>query len=69
MKKTLKVEGMMCMHCERHVKEALEAVDGVSAAEASAEKDLAVVDCSGNVSDEQLKKAVEYAGYKVTEIL
>ncbi len=69
MKKTLKVEGMMCMHCERHVKEALEAVDGVSAAEASAEKDLAVVDCSGNVSDEQLKKAVEDAGYKVTEIL
>ena len=69
MKRTLKVEGMMCMHCERHVREALEAVDGVIAAEASAEKDLAIVECSEYVSDEQLKKAVEDAGYKVAEIL
>lgn len=68
MKKTLKVEGMMCMHCEARVKKALEAIDGVESAEASHEAGTAVVTLSGDVSDDVLKKAVEDQDYKVTGI-
>lgn len=68
MEKTLKIEGMMCRHCEMHVKKALEAVDGVVRALVSHEKGEAIVSLDKEVADEVLKKAVEEEGYKVTEI-
>ena len=68
MKKTVTIEGMMCGHCEMHVKNALEALDGVTAAEVSHEAGTAVVTLAGDVSDDTMKKAVEDQGYKVTAI-
>ena len=68
MTKTLKVEGMMCMHCEARVKKALEAVAGVESAAADHEKGTAVVTLSADVADELLKKAVEDQDYKVLGI-
>lgn len=64
MTKTLKVEGMKCSHCEMHLKQALEKIDGVASASASHEKNTAVVDCSKDVSEELLKAAVTDAGYE-----
>ncbi len=68
MKKTLKIEGMMCGHCEMHVKKALEALDGVTLAEASHTAGSAVVTLQKDVLDEALKAAVAEAGYTVTSI-
>ena len=68
MKKTVTIEGMMCGHCEMHVKNALEALDGVTSAEVSHEAGTAVVTLAGDVSDDTMKKAVEDQGYKVTAI-
>ena len=68
MKKTVTSEGMMCGHCEMHVKNALEALDGVTSAEVSHEAGTAVVTLAGDVSDDTMKKAVEDQGYKVTAI-
>ena len=65
MEKTMKIEGMMCPHCEATVKKVLEAIDGVESAEVSHEKGTAVLTMSKNVEDSVLKKAVEDAGYKV----
>ena len=63
--KTIKVEGMMCTHCEARVKKALEAVSGVESAVADHEKGTAVVTLSSPVEDSVLKKAVEDQDYKV----
>lgn len=68
MKKTMKIEGMMCCHCEATVKKALEALDGVTNAEVSHENGTAVLELSGDVSDDLLKKTVEDKDYKVTGI-
>jgi len=68
MEKTMKIEGMMCGHCEARVKKALEALDGVVSAAVSHEKGEAVVALSADVSDEILKKAVEDQDYTVTGI-
>ena len=68
MKKTLKVEGMMCPHCEATVKKALEAIDGVEAAVASHEAGTAEVTLSKEVADDVLKAAVEAKDYKVTGV-
>ena len=68
MEKTLKIEGMMCGHCEARVKKALEALSGVAQAEVSHETGTAVVQLSGEVSDETLQQAVEAQDYAVTEI-
>ena len=68
MEKVIEIKGMMCGHCEAHVKKALEALDGVASAEASHEKGTAVVQLSGSVDDAALKKAVEEEGYEVTGI-
>ena len=68
MTKTMKIEGMMCGHCEAAVKKALEAVAGVETAEVSHEAGTAVVTLNAEVADEVLKKAVEDKDYKVTEI-
>ncbi len=65
MEKTIKIEGMMCPHCEAHVKKALEAVTGVEVATANHKSGKAVVNLTKDVSDAVLKKAVEDAGYKV----
>ena len=68
MTKTLKIEGMMCGHCEMHTKKALEAVDGVASAEVSHKIGTAVVTLEKEVANEVLKKAVADQGYKVTDI-
>lgn len=65
MTKTMKIEGMMCGHCEAAVKKALEALDGVEAAEVSHEKGTAVVTLAKEVEDEVLKKTVEEKEYQV----
>ena len=68
MEKTMKIEGMMCGHCEAAVKKALEAVDGVVSAEVSHTSGTAVVTLSKPVDSAVLKKAVEDKDYKVTSI-
>lgn len=68
MTKTMKIEGMMCGHCEAAVKKALEALDGVEAAEVSHEKGTAVVTLAKEVEDEVLKKTVEEKDYQVISI-
>lgn len=68
MEKTLKIEGMMCEHCEMHTQKALEALDGVTNAMVSHQTGTAVVTLEKNVSDDVLIQAVTNQGYKVTEI-
>ncbi len=68
MEKTMKIEGMMCGHCEARVKKALEALPEVESAAVSHTEGTAVVTLKGAVSDEALKKAVEDQDYKVTGI-
>ena len=68
MEKTMKIEGMMCMHCEARVKKALEALPQVEQAAVSHEAGTAVVTLKSNVSDEVLKKTVEDQDYTVTGI-
>ena len=68
MEKTLKIEGMMCGHCEMHVKKALEAISGVTKAEVSHTDGKAVVTLEKSVDDAILIKAVDDEGYKVTDI-
>ena len=68
MKKTMKIEGMMCGHCEARVKKSLEALDGVSEAAVSHESGTAVVKLSGEVSDAALTMAVEDQDYTVLGI-
>ena len=68
MEKTMKIEGMMCGHCEATVKKALEALPEVDSAAVSHEAGTAVVTLNAQVSDEVLKKTVEDKDYKVLEI-
>lgn len=68
MKKVMKIEGIMCMHCEARVKGALEAIEGVGSANVSHKKGTAVVKLDMEVCDEILKDAVEKEGYKVISI-
>ncbi len=68
MKKTIKIEGLMCSHCDARVKKALEAVPGVASANADHEKGQAVVELSADVADDALKAAVEAQDYKVLGI-
>ena len=69
MEKTLKIEGMMCGHCEMHTKKALEKVEGVVKADVSHTSGTAVVTLDHEVSDDVLKQAVADEGYQVTEII
>ena len=64
MTKTVYVEGMMCAHCQAHVKKALEGVEGVEGVEVSLEDKKAVVELAKDVSDEVLMDAVKEAGYE-----
>lgn len=66
--KTLKIEGMMCGHCEMHIKKAMETLDGVTSAEVSHKTGTAVVTLYKDVSDDVLKRAVAEQGYEVTDI-
>ena len=68
MKKTIKIEGMMCGHCEATVKKALEALPQVDAAEVSHTAGTAVVTLNAGVDDAVLTKAVEDKDYKVLGI-
>ena len=68
MTKTLRIEGMMCGHCEATVKKALEAVAGVESADVSHTAGTAVVTLSGDVADSVLKAAVEAKDYKVVSV-
>ena len=68
MEKTMKIEGMMCGHCEARVKKALEALPQVAEAQVSHEKGTAVVKMNAEVSNEELTKAVEEQDYKVTSV-
>ena len=67
MKKTMKIEGMMCGHCTGRVEKALNALEGVQA-EVSLEDKAAYLTIDGDVSDAALKKAVEDEGYQVVDI-
>ena len=68
MTKTVKIEGMMCPHCEAHVKKALEALGGVTVAEVSHEKGTAIVSMTENVDNAAITAAVTDAGYTVLGI-
>ena len=68
MTKTMKIEGMMCGHCEAAVKKALEALEQVDTAEVSHEAGTAVVTLNSEISNEVLKKTVEDKDYTVTAI-
>ena len=68
MKKTMKIEGMMCAHCEARVKKSLEALPEVESAEVSHEKGTAVVSLKDDLTDYALKKTVEEQDYTVTSI-
>ncbi len=68
MTKTLKIEGMMCAHCEARVKKALEAVAGVESAAPDHTAGTAVVTLKEPVADEALKAAVEAQDYRVLSI-
>ena len=66
MKRIISIEGMMCAHCQMHVKNALEAVPGVEAVEVELENKRAIVKCGAEVEKEALCDAVKNAGYTVT---
>lgn len=68
MKKTMKIEGMMCPHCSGRVKKVLEALDAIELAEVSHESGTAIVTLKSAVADEVLKKTVEDQGYNVISI-
>jgi len=69
MKKTLKIEGMMCNHCVMHVQKALAAIPGVAEVAVSLESKSAKVKLNDNVPDVQFKTTIEEAGYQLTEII
>jgi len=68
MKKKIAIEGMSCQHCVSHVKEALSELNGVTSVEVNLEGKSAVLEASGEVKDEDIKFAVDDAGYEVVNI-
>ena len=65
MKKKIQLEGMSCGHCEKSVSDALQKVSGVSSVEVNLDGKYAIVTCETSVHDDNLKNAVEDAGYEV----
>ena len=65
MQTTLKVEGMMCKHCQKHVHDALAKMDGVTAVEVSLENNSATVDATREISADEFAKVIEDAGYEL----
>jgi copper chaperone CopZ len=68
MKKTLKIEGMMCQHCVAHVTKALQAIDGVISVEVNLKKKTASVELSCEIANEVFISVVQEAGYEVKKI-
>ena len=68
MTKTMRIEGMMCKHCEARVKKILEGIDGVVEAEVSHEKGTAIVTLAKDVDNSVLKNAIEAQDYPVIDI-
>ena len=68
MKKKILIEGMSCGHCVSHVKEALCELKGISDVDVNLEGGLAVLETAGQVTDKEIRNAVDEAGYKVTGI-
>jgi len=68
MKKKILVEGMSCGHCVNHVKEALNGLDGVISVNVSLDDKNAVIEANNDVKDEDIKFAIEDAGYEVVGI-
>lgn len=68
MEKTMKIEGMMCAHCEARVKKCLEALAQVDEAVVSHEAGTAVLKLNAQIADDELRRAVEEQDYKVTAI-
>lgn len=68
MKKTVKIEGLMCPHCEAHAKNALEAIDGINVLDISHKTGIANIECNALVADESIIAAIESQGYKVVAI-
>lgn len=68
MKKKILIEGMSCGHCVMHVKEALNELAGVTNVDVNLEKKSAVIEASADVKDEDIKAAIEDAGYEVVGI-
>jgi copper ion binding protein len=68
MKKKINIEGMSCMHCVKHVKEALGEIQGVSQVDVNLAEKTAVIEVEEKVGDDMLKAAVEEVGYDVTGI-
>lgn len=66
MKRKIKIEGMSCMHCVAHVKEALEELKGIETAEVLLDQNCALI--TGDVSEEAIKEAIDEAGYDVIAI-
>ena len=65
MTKTAQIKGMMCQHCVAHVTKALEGIDGVSNVAVSLDAGTATFDAADGVTDDQVKAAIEEAGYTV----
>lgn len=68
MKKKILVEGMSCGHCVKHVKEALSELNGVTSVDVNLDAKVAVIEASAEVKDEDIKFAIDDAGYEVAGI-
>ena len=68
MRKVIIVEGMNCGHCVKHVKEALEELDGVTNVDVNLNSKTAIIEASYDVNDENIKSAIDDAGYEVIKI-
>ena len=68
MKKTLKIEGMMCMHCVAHVQKALESVEGIEKVDVDLKKKTAIVELNKEVENQTLTQVIAQAGYEVKKI-
>lgn len=68
MKKIIAINGMSCNHCVKHVKEALEGLDGVMNVDVNLNSKTAVIETGVNIKDEDIKTAVDDAGYEVVKI-
>ena len=68
MKKLIHIDGMGCMNCVHHVKEALEGLDGVACADVSLESNSATITLTKDVADTAIISAIDEAGYDVTKI-
>lgn len=66
--KKIKIEGMSCDHCVRHVTVALEDIPGVTKVEVSLTDKQAIIESAKEISDEEIKAAIEESGYEVVEI-